>query len=430
MEGPGHEAPGRGHHDQQRPRRAPAPAPPQRRQRQPQSQQVQGPPLRVVQLEQAPVGARREQQEVRGAVGPPLAHRSRAFTSAAMRWRSAASGMGPRAAPRFCSTWSTRVVAGMAQLTAGCDTTNFSAACAQLSQQSSAAQAGSGWRCQCVEQRTLAERAVHDDADAPLLRQRQQALLDIAVQQVVGELHEVDGLRAHDAFDVRMAPALGRGDADVAQPSGGPSSAAAWAGAPPRPAGCAPAAGQSAARPTAGARPRPAPAHARRATPRPCRPRTPAHRAAASGHGRWWPGPSHTSARSRSCRPPAPKKARITAVQAARACGSGPTLKVIQLPRPTRGKASPPDGKGRANSGTASAGQAARAGSAASVRSACRRPAGAHQPPAGAQRPPSALSSVTRLACSVWRRLTSACCALANWRWASSSSSWLLPPRR
>ena len=43
-------------------------------------------------------------------------------------------------------------------------------------------------------------------------------------------------------------------------------------------------------------------------------------------------------------RPPAAKKARITSVQASRAAGSLPTLKVIQLPRPTRGRISPLDG--------------------------------------------------------------------------------------
>jgi hypothetical protein len=46
-------------------------------------------------------------------------------------------------------------------------------------------------------------------------------------------------------------------------------------------------------------------------------------------------------------RPPAAKKARITSAQLSRAGLSLPTLKVIQLPSPTSGKASPLDGIGR-----------------------------------------------------------------------------------
>ncbi len=49
---------------------------------------------------------------------------------------------------------------------------------------------------------------------------------------------------------------------------------------------------------------------------------------------------------------------------------------------------------------------------------------------AAVQRPPRARSRATRLACSVWRSVTSPCCAVASWRWASSSSSWLAPPSR
>jgi hypothetical protein len=45
-------------------------------------------------------------------------------------------------------------------------------------------------------------------------------------------------------------------------------------------------------------------------------------------------------------RPPAAKKARMTSAQLSRASGSLPTLKVIQDPRPTIGKASPVEGIG------------------------------------------------------------------------------------
>jgi hypothetical protein len=45
--------------------------------------------------------------------------------------------------------------------------------------------------------------------------------------------------------------------------------------------------------------------------------------------------------------PPAAKKARMTSAQASRATASSPTLNVIQVPRPTSGRASPLDGIGR-----------------------------------------------------------------------------------
>ena len=42
--------------------------------------------------------------------------------------------------------------------------------------------------------------------------------------------------------------------------------------------------------------------------------------------------------------PPSAKKARMTSVQESRAAASSPTLKVIQLPRPTSGSVCPLDG--------------------------------------------------------------------------------------
>ena len=81
-------------------------------------QHVQRPERRIVQFEHAPVDAGRKQQEILRPVGPPFRHHS-AFTWAAMRSRIAGSGMGPAAAERFSRTWSTRVVAGMATVTAG-----------------------------------------------------------------------------------------------------------------------------------------------------------------------------------------------------------------------------------------------------------------------------------------------------------------------
>jgi hypothetical protein len=65
----------------------------------------------------------------------------------------------------------------------------------------SAAHGGSGWRASGAAARP-AERPVGDDGDAALARQRQQALLGLAVEQVVGELHEVERLAGHDLLEL------------------------------------------------------------------------------------------------------------------------------------------------------------------------------------------------------------------------------------
>ena len=83
----------------------------------------------------------------------------------------------------------------------------------------SEAQAGSGWRCDLPDQRPLPERPVDDDRDAAVPRQRKNAILDLAVQHVVGDLDEVDRLARHDLLDLLVAPPLRGRDAHVAQPA-------------------------------------------------------------------------------------------------------------------------------------------------------------------------------------------------------------------
>ena len=101
---------------------------------------------------------------------------------ATMRLRSAASGRRPVAALMFSRTWATRVVAGIAQVTAGCETMNFSTSWAQLAQSISAAHGGKRLPCQRAQQRAFAERPVDDHRDAAIARERQDALLDLAVE--------------------------------------------------------------------------------------------------------------------------------------------------------------------------------------------------------------------------------------------------------
>src|SRR5688572_13732198 len=120
-----------------------------------------------------------------------------------MRLRIASSGSLPDAAPMFSRTCATLLVAGMAHVTAGCATMNLRRNCAQFAQSIS---------------RALAERAVDDHGDPALLRQRQDALLDLAVEDVVRHLHEVERVRSHDLLDLAVAASFRRRDAVVADP--------------------------------------------------------------------------------------------------------------------------------------------------------------------------------------------------------------------
>src|SRR5260370_30759347 len=55
-----------------------------------------------------------------------------------------------------------------------------------------------------------AKRTIDDDADSPLPRERQEPILGFALEEVVGELDEVERLGAHEALHlVVAAPAPG-----------------------------------------------------------------------------------------------------------------------------------------------------------------------------------------------------------------------------
>src|SRR6185503_6990738 len=69
---------------------------------------------------------------------------------------------------------------------------------------------GQRMACDGVDQRTLPERAVHDDADAALARERQDARFDFTVDGVVRHLHEVERMARHDLLDIAVAPPFRR----------------------------------------------------------------------------------------------------------------------------------------------------------------------------------------------------------------------------
>jgi hypothetical protein len=66
-----------------------------------------------------------------------------------------------------------------------------------------------------LDQVATVVRAIGDHGDAPFPRQRQQAIFDLAVGDVVGELHEIDVVFSHDAFGLVVPATVRGGDADV-----------------------------------------------------------------------------------------------------------------------------------------------------------------------------------------------------------------------
>ena len=122
-----------------------------------------------------------------------------------MRRRIAASGMGPRAAAMFSSIWPTWDVAGMAQVTAGCDSTNFRKNCAQLRAPNSRP-FGQRVMTEALKETAALEGPVNNYCLAAIRSQRQQAIFHLAIEDVVGELHEVQWLCLHDVGEVAVTP--------------------------------------------------------------------------------------------------------------------------------------------------------------------------------------------------------------------------------
>ena len=77
-----------------------------------------------------------------------------------------------------------------------------------------------------LDELAFAERPVDDHRHAAVARQRQDAVLHLAIEHVVGDLDEVERLLAHDLLEVAVAAALGRRDPDVADLALRPSSRA------------------------------------------------------------------------------------------------------------------------------------------------------------------------------------------------------------
>src|SRR5262249_8776672 len=71
-----------------------------------------------------------------------------------------------------------------------------------------------------IDELAALERTIADDRDLSFPRERQDVALDLAVDGVVGDLDEVDRLRAHDLLGPAMATALRGRDSDEAELAG------------------------------------------------------------------------------------------------------------------------------------------------------------------------------------------------------------------
>src|SRR5262249_60953681 len=71
------------------------------------------------------------------------------------------------------------------------------------------------------EQLAFAKRPINDDTDAAVPRQRKDAIFDLAVENVVGDLNEVERLGSHDPLDVGVPAPFRGGDPYIAEPVGG-----------------------------------------------------------------------------------------------------------------------------------------------------------------------------------------------------------------
>src|SRR5258707_4626858 len=70
-------------------------------------------------------------------------------------------------------------------------------------------------------QLALQKRPVDDHADAAVPRQRKDTIFDLAVENVVGDLNEVERLGAHDPLDLTVPAPFRGGDPYIAEPAGG-----------------------------------------------------------------------------------------------------------------------------------------------------------------------------------------------------------------
>ena len=70
-----------------------------------------------------------------------------------------------------------------------------------------------------LQQHTFLKGSVGDDGDAAIASERKNARFDLSIEDVVGDLDEVERMLAHDPLELAMTASLRGGDAYVADSS-------------------------------------------------------------------------------------------------------------------------------------------------------------------------------------------------------------------
>ncbi len=154
------------------------------------------------------------------------------------------SGSGPVPARRFAAMWPGSAVPGMAQVTAGWETTYFTAGSRPRSCSRSPGVIRQRRGSEAAQEPAAAEGPVDQNRDPLVRRERQQALLRRPVVEGVVDLEEVQPLGLQDRLD-GVVGALGIvRDAEIADPSSAPSIPAGSAGGRASRAGCGSASGR------------------------------------------------------------------------------------------------------------------------------------------------------------------------------------------
>ena len=132
-----------------------------------------------------------------------------------MRWRWSGSGRRPRIAPRLSAMCAGSDVPGMTAVTRSSPSRYLRKNCAQLAAKS-CAQSGIVLAAHRAEQPAAPERQGGQHAGLDLGRQRQDALLRLAVVERIVDLHEIRLLAPEHRLDRGEVAVEGRRDADIA----------------------------------------------------------------------------------------------------------------------------------------------------------------------------------------------------------------------
>src|SRR5262245_50470277 len=136
-----------------------------------------------------------------------------------MRSRMSRFGRVPTPACMLSVRCCTLLVAGMAQVTAGWEITNFNKNCAQVAQPISLADGGRGLPCNRLNNPPRGKRAVYQHSDAPIGGHGQEPALGVALDNRIIKLYEVEIFGFQDTGELVVGACRVVCHANVANPA-------------------------------------------------------------------------------------------------------------------------------------------------------------------------------------------------------------------